>query len=156
MTAPNSLVLGLGNPLADADGFGPAVVQYLRASRDVPPDVELIDVHTDLLGFLDRFTGPGHVILVDAMLSAGSSGIAVFSEETFSAWETRSTGVHGISALAVVKLFRQLQRPTPTPFRDPRITLVVYLVHESDFSQPLEPAVIRAGAETVQAQLTRR
>lgn len=149
MQAPNWLVLGLGNPLADADGFGPAVIEELRASGDLPPQVELVDVHTDLLGFIDRFAGRDHVILVDAMIASNDWGIGVFSEETFSTWDARSTGVHGLSALTAVKLFRQLQTGAAPPFANPRITLVAHLVHEADFSRSPEPESVRAGAQTV-------
>ena len=156
MAAANWLVLGLGNPLADADGFGPAVVDALRVSPDLPDGGELIDVHTDLLNYIDRLVGRDCVVLVDAMLSASSPGVVVFDEETFSTWEQRSTGVHGMSALAAVKLFRRLYQPADAPpFARPRIALVAYLVHETDFSRPLAPEVIRAGAEAVRAVLTR-
>lgn len=150
MAAANWLVLGLGNPLADADGFGPAVIEYLRTMNGLPPGVELIDVHTDLLGHIDRFAGRDHVILVDAMIASNDWGIGVFSEETFSTWEERTTGVHAFSALTAVKLFRRLQPPeTAARFANPRITLVAHLVNEADFSRAPEPAAVRAGAQTV-------
>ncbi len=150
MAVANWLVLGLGNPLADADGFGPAVIEHLRASGDLPPQVELLGVHTDLIGYIDRFAGRDHVILVDAVIAANDWGIGVFSEETFSTWEERSTGVHGFSALTAVKLFRRLQPPgAASPFSNPRITLVAHLVNEADFFRVPEPEAVRAGAETV-------
>lgn len=153
MTAASSLVLGLGNPLADADGFGPAVIDCLRASGGLPPEVELVNVHDDLIGHIDRFAGRGHVVLVDAVLAAGGTGIAAFGEEDFAGWESRSTGVHAMSALMAVKLFRKLQPPCADPLRQPRITLVAYLVDEADFSRPPGPDVIRAGAEAVRSLL---
>ncbi len=150
MAATNWLVLGLGNPLADADRFGPAVIEELRASGGLPPEVELLDVHTDLLGYIDRFTGRDHVVLVDAVIATNDWGIGVFSEETFSAWEARSTGVHGFSALTAVKLFRRLQNgEAAAAFSNPRITLVAHLVNEADFSRAPEPEAVRAGAQTV-------
>ena len=150
MAAANWLVLGLGNPLADADGFGPAVIECLRAMGGLPRGVELIDVHTDLLGYIDRFAGRDHVILVDAMIAANDWGIGVFSEETFSTWDERSTGAHGLSALTAVKLFRRLRPPGTAPaFANPRITLVAHLVTEAEFSRVPEAAAVRAGAETV-------
>jgi hydrogenase maturation protease len=157
MAAANWLVLGLGNPLADADGFGPAVIDALRASPDLPAGVELIDVHTDLLNYLDRLVGRDRVVLVDAMLSASASDVAVFDEGVFATWDDRSTGAHAMSALAAVKLFRRLyQPPGAPPFEHPRITLVAYQVHERDFSRPLPPEVVQAGAEAVRAALARR
>jgi hydrogenase maturation protease len=156
MGAASWLVLGLGNPLADADGFGPAVIDALRASPDLRGRVELDDVHSDLLNHIDRFAGRDRVLLVDAVLSATDSGVAVFEEEAFSAWDHHSTGAHAISALAAVKLFRRLYHPAGAPpFDRPHITLVAYLVHELDFSKPLTPEVIAAGAEAVRAALAR-
>jgi hydrogenase maturation protease len=149
MDAANWLVLGLGNPLADADGFGPAVIEDLRATGGLPTAVELVDVHTDLLGYIDRFAGRDHVILVDAMIASNDWGIGVFSEETFSAWNERSTGVHGLSALMAVKVFRRLQPVGAAPFASPRITLVAHLVTEADFCRAPEPEAVRAGAQTV-------
>jgi hydrogenase maturation protease len=151
MSPSKWLVLGLGNPLAGADGFGPAVIEHLDAAGGLPAGVELIDAHTDLLGHLDEFAERDHVILVDAMLSADRSGIATFSEATFSTWDERSTGAHGMSAVMAVKLFRRLQEPGRSP--QPRITLVALLVSEADFHLPLEPHVIGAGAEAVRSAL---
>jgi hydrogenase maturation protease len=156
MTPSRWLVLGLGNRLAGADGFGPAVVEALAAAGDRPPGVDLVDAHADLLGSLDRFEGREHVVLVDAVLDANGPGVAVFDEETFSSWETRSTGVHGLSAIMAVKLFRRLQPPgDPALPAHPRITLVAYLVSEAHFLRPLEPAIVQAGIETVRALLAR-
>jgi hydrogenase maturation protease len=156
MGAASWLVLGLGNPLADADGFGPAVIDALRAAPDLPRRVELVAVHTDLLNYIDRFLGRDAVVLVDAVLSPDASGMAVVDEETFSTWDERSTGAHGMSPIAVVKLYRRLYHPPDAPpFGQPRITLVAYRILETDFSRPLTPEVIRAGAEAVRAALAR-
>lgn len=153
MAIPNWLVLGLGNPLAGADGFGPAVVACLRAAGNLPAEVELIDVHTDLLGNLDRLAGRDHVVLVDAVLASDDDGVRVFSEEAFSTWEDRSTGAHGFSALVAVRLFRQLRGAGAPTFTNPRITLVAHFVSEADFSCPPRPDAIQAGAEAVRAAL---
>ncbi len=155
MAAANSLVLGLGNPLAGADGFGPAVIERLRASGDLPAGVELVDAHTDLLGCIDRFPGCDHVVLVDAVIASTDRGIGVFTEETFSSWNDRSTDVHGLSALTAVRLFRQLHAGRAARFTNPRITLVAHLVNEADFSRAPQPDAVRAGAETVRFVLTR-
>jgi hydrogenase maturation protease len=155
MAVSKWLVLGLGNRLAGADGFGPAVIEHLAAARDLPPAVDLFDAHTDLLGNLHHFEGREHVILVDAALDANGGGVAVFDEETFSTWEARHTGVHGLSAVMAVQLFRRLHQPGETaPFPKPRITLVAHLVREADFLLPLEPDIIRAGAEAVRSLVT--
>lgn len=142
MTTSNWLVLGLGNRLPGADGFGPAVIDALKAGGDLP-GVELLDVDTDLLGHLHRFAGRDEVILLDAVLDDDASGVAIIDEATFSTWETRSTGAHGMSAVMAVRLFRTLQSDGP------RITLVAYRVSEAEFLRPLDDSQIREGAEAV-------
>ncbi len=150
------LVLGLGNRLAGADGFGPAVVEELAAVGDLPHGVELVDAHADLLGSLDRFEGRDQVVLVDAVLDANGSGVGVFEEDVFSRWETRSTGVHGLSAIMAVKLFRRLQPPAdPALPGRPCITLVACRVTEAHFLRPLDPAIVEAGADAVRGVLAR-
>lgn len=131
------LVLGLGNPLAGADGFGPAVIARLR--RESPPDgAYLVDAHTDLLAHLHRFEQVDHVFLVDTVLD-DRGGVAMVDEAEFSQWDDRSGGVHQLSPLAAVKLFRHLHPEAAT-----LITLVAHFVPEHAFA--LQP-----GATTVQA-----
>ena len=79
MTIPDSIaVLGLGNVLLGDDGFGPSVIELLRARYEFAaaagaPRVELLDVGTPGLGL------PAHlchdaVILVDTVAAAAEPG----------------------------------------------------------------------------------
>lgn len=159
---PNSLVLGLGNPLSGADAFGPAVVERLRDAEDIPSGVELVDAETDLLAYMDQFAERDRVVLVDTVLAPdsrvldgaasppGPAGqqVAVFPEEVFSTWDDRSHGAHELSPLMAVKLFRQLQRPDAGK-RPPVILLVAHVVSEQDFQRPPSDAEIDAGAEAI-------
>lgn len=130
---PKSLVLGLGNGLAGADGFGPAVLEQLR-DRPIPDEVDLVDAGTDMLAHIDRFHAYDLVVLVDAVLSEDGPRVEVVSEETFGSWQDTSPGVHEISPILCVKLFRTLQVEFP-PER-PVIVLVALMVPEREFSRP--------------------
>jgi hydrogenase maturation protease len=136
------LVLGLGNPLAGADGFGPAVIARLR--RESPPDgAHFVDAHTDLLAHLHRFEHFDRVVLVDTVLD-GRGGVAVIDEAEFSHWDDRSGGVHQLSPLAAVKLFRRLYPATAA-----RITLVAHFVPEHAFGLRPGTATVQAAADLV-------
>jgi hydrogenase maturation protease len=123
--AQTSLVVGIGNPLQGADGFGPAVIASLRASASLPPDTQLIDAHTDLLALIDRFAAFDQVVLVDAVLGDGRAEVIVFDEPAFAQWPTESPSSHQVSALVAVGLFRRLYPEART-----RISLVGLNVDE--------------------------
>jgi hydrogenase maturation protease len=67
-------VLGLGNVLFGDDGFGPFVVQSLRAGWDFPPRVVLVDVGTPGLDLVTYVQGTEMVILLDAVGATGAPG----------------------------------------------------------------------------------
>ena len=155
MSRGSSLVLALGNRLAGADGFGPAVLDELR-SGGVPVAAVLVDAHTDLLAHLDDLARSDRVVLVDAVLSSSGGGVSCLSEEQFSTWDERSSGAHAMSPLLAVKLFRSLSARGLLPAGDPRITLVAYFVDEAAFGRAPDPSTIRAGADAVRAALAER
>jgi hydrogenase maturation protease len=136
------LVLGLGNPLAGADGFGPAVIARLREAG-VPDGVELVDAHTDLLAHLHRFVEADEVVLVDAVLG-GHDGVALVGEDEFSGWDHSSVGAHQVSPLAVIKLFRRLHPEAST-----RVRLVAHFVREEKFRLSPDDAAIRDAGDVV-------
>jgi hydrogenase maturation protease len=148
----SSLVLGLGNRLSGADGFGPAVLEALRGSADLPASVCLIDAHTDLLAYLDRFAEFDRVILVDTVISTTGNRVTVYDEDTFSGWDDSSPGAHELSPLAAVKLFRQLRTSAGERSR-PVITLVAHVIGAEDFSQPPTETDIAAGGAAVRRVL---
>jgi hydrogenase maturation protease len=116
VTRSRRLVVGLGNPLAGDDGFGPAVVrQMLDDGRQREADV--IDAGTDLLAHLESFAAYDEVILVDAMLDPARAGtVAVVEQEALLELSDSSAGCHDISPLVAVKLFRALHPGAPTRF----------------------------------------
>lgn len=140
---PRTLVIGIGNPLQGADAFGPAVVGRLRARRDLPDTVDLEDGDTDLLASLDRFASFEHVVLVDAVLGDGTGGVVAIDEQTFSTWSLDSPGVHELSPVLVVRLFRRLY-----PASRARFTLVGLDVQQID-GMPLPAHLADDGADAV-------
>ncbi|TGE31106.1 hydrogenase maturation protease [Desulfosporosinus sp. Sb-LF] len=65
------LVVGCGNLLFGDDGFGPGVIECLKAKYQLPDGVEVIDAGTSagdlLLDALLGERGPKQVILIDAI-----------------------------------------------------------------------------------------
>lgn len=67
-------VVGLGNVLLGDDGFGPFVVELLRAGWDFPAGVELIDAGTPGLGLVTHLDDREVLLLVDAVGATGRPG----------------------------------------------------------------------------------
>lgn len=71
---PRIAVVGIGNVLLGDDGFGPTVIELLRAGWQMPANVDLIDAGTpglDLAGYLH---GIDEIILVDAVAAELAPG----------------------------------------------------------------------------------
>ena len=62
-----ALVAGIGNVLLGDDGVGPFVAQWLNASYSFPEGVEVEDLGTPALDFIDRIVGLDALIVVDAV-----------------------------------------------------------------------------------------
>jgi hydrogenase maturation protease len=129
--SPQTLILGLGNPLSGDDCFGPQVLELLhRNGMGSQPGISLIDAHTDLLNHLESFAGYDRVLLIDTILDPekrlGQSGqIVALKEEEFLLWSETSQSVHQMSPLLAVKLFHQLYPESKTP-----VTLIGILVDQ--------------------------
>jgi hydrogenase maturation protease len=107
-----TIVIGLGNPLSGDDGFGSRVLDLLEKT-DFHPDFDSKDDPTDLLGIIDNFADYDRVLLIDAILDPerklGRTGqVAVLDEDAFLSWPKSSQGVHQMSPLLAVRLFRKL------------------------------------------------
>jgi hydrogenase maturation protease len=126
-----TLVLGLGNPLSGDESFGVRTLDALKAAlRPLPPNIVLADAGTDLLNYIEDFLSCSQVILIDAILDPdgklGQPGsISVLGESEFFSWSDTSPGVHQITPLLGVKLFRTLHPEAQT-----KITLVGLLVDQ--------------------------
>jgi hydrogenase maturation protease len=125
-----TLLLGLGNPLSGDDCFGSQVIERLQNEAELPPDVTLINAHTDLLNYLEDFAKYDRVILIDAILDTerklGEPGRVLLMEEaSFQSWPEESQSVHQMSPLLATKLFRTLHPEAQT-----KIILVGLLVDQ--------------------------
>jgi hydrogenase maturation protease len=69
------LVAGIGNVLRQDDGFGPAVIQALRAAGPLPPGVETMEMGIGCIALIHELMG-GYdaLIVVDAVDRGGPPG----------------------------------------------------------------------------------
>jgi hydrogenase maturation protease len=79
---PRVLVAGIGNILLQDDGFGPQAISRLQREYEFGNDVELLDIGTPALDFVDYLAGREVVILLDALSSGGEPGeVVVYHQE---------------------------------------------------------------------------
>ena len=71
---PKILIVGVGNVLLQDDGFGPHAIDRLHAEYEVGEDVELLDLGTPGLDFVDYLVGRDVLIILDALSSGGEPG----------------------------------------------------------------------------------
>ena len=68
------LVAGIGNLLLGDDGFGPQAIARLQSEYELGSEVELLDLGTPALDFIDYLVGRKVVVLLDALASGGEPG----------------------------------------------------------------------------------
>jgi len=71
------LVLGVGNPLMTDDGFGLALLEYLRRSREWPADVTLMDGGTWGMNLLPAIEDADALLILDAIDAGREPGALV-------------------------------------------------------------------------------
>lgn len=79
-TPPDTLVLGLGNPLMGDDGVGIAALERLAAGWGMSPAVRLLDGGTSGLQLLPHIEESERVVLVDAIEVGAPAGRLVVLE----------------------------------------------------------------------------
>lgn len=72
-TVPDTVVIGLGNPLRSDDGVGERAVEAL-SEQELPPGVEVVDGGTQGLGLVNLMAGRRRAIFVDAADMGRSPG----------------------------------------------------------------------------------
>lgn len=76
------LIAGVGNVLLEDDGFGPHAIARLEAEYELGGEVELIDIGTPALDFVDYLVGRDTLIILDAVSSGGEPGeVLTFDRE---------------------------------------------------------------------------
>jgi hydrogenase maturation protease len=79
---PKILVAGIGNILLQDDGFGPQAIDRLESTYEFDSEVELLDLGTPTLDFVDYLAGRELVIVLDAVAGGGEPGeVLTFNRE---------------------------------------------------------------------------
>jgi hydrogenase maturation protease len=79
---PRILIAGIGNILLEDDGFGPQAIARLEAEYEFGAEVELLDLGTPTLDFVDYLVGRDVVIILDALSCGGELGeILTYNQE---------------------------------------------------------------------------
>ena len=79
---PRILIAGIGNILLQDDGLGPQAVARLQSEYEFSEGVELLDIGTPTLDFVDYLRGREVVIIIDALAGGGEPGeILTFDKE---------------------------------------------------------------------------
>ena len=79
---PRILIAGIGNILLQDDGLGPQAIARLQSEYEFSDGVELLDIGTPTLDFVDYLRGREVVILIDALAGGGEPGeILSFDKE---------------------------------------------------------------------------
>jgi hydrogenase maturation protease len=71
---PRILIAGVGNVLLEDDGFGPHAIARLQSEYELGPEVELLDLGTPGLDFVDYLVDRDVLIIVDALSTGGNPG----------------------------------------------------------------------------------
>lgn len=71
---PRILIAGIGNVLLQDDGLGPHAVARLAAEYEFGDEVELLDIGTPTLDFVDYLRDREVVVLIDALSCGGQPG----------------------------------------------------------------------------------
>src|SRR5574340_601214 len=140
------LVLGLGNPILSDDAVGLRVARLVRERLGARGDVDVVEEESGGLRLMERVSGYGHVVLVDAMVSGGAAGtIRRMGPDQV---PTQRTAIaHGIDLPRALALGRSLGLPMPETVRVVAIEAEKVL----EFGQELTPAVAAAVEPAVAA-----
>ena len=68
---PHILIAGIGNILLQDDGLGPQAIAQLEAHHQFGDEVELLDLGTPTLDFVDYLRGRDILVLIDALAGGG-------------------------------------------------------------------------------------
>ena len=108
-----TLILGCGNILIGDDGFGPAVVDYLKEHYRAPAQVAILDVGTGvrevLFNVILAEKKPERIIIVDALDCSREPGeIFTVSVEDIPEKKLHDFSVHQMPTLNMLKELRDL------------------------------------------------
>jgi hydrogenase maturation protease len=79
---PRILIAGIGNTLLQDDGLGPQAIAQPQAQYEFGDEVELLDLGTPTLDFVDYLRGRDILVLIDALAGGGEPGeLLTFDKE---------------------------------------------------------------------------
>lgn len=114
MTAPSSVIVGLGNPVRSDDGVGLRVIEHIEAAG-APDGVDLVAAGTPGLGILDLIAGYRRAVIVDAIDIGADPGTVHHFElaDVEKRAPTHTIASHGIDLTAALSLGRRLGLTLP-------------------------------------------
>ena len=149
---PNTLVLGLGNPILTDDGVGIHVVRAAAAYYTPANGVTFAEASVGGLRLLDALAGYERVILVDAIQTQGGQPGDVYRLAASDLPASLHSGsTHDLSLPAALDLGRRLGMALPTD--DALILVAVEVEDVLTFGETCTPAVAEAIPHVVQLVL---
>jgi hydrogenase maturation protease len=148
VTVPETLVVGLGNPLRGDDGIGVRVAQALIA-RPLPAGVEVVDGGTQGLALVNLLEDRRRAILVDAANVGRAPGefVRFTPDEVKLLGEGRGLSIHE-AGLRDVLLLAEVLGVLPA-----QVVILGVQPANLEWDQDLSPAVQAALPELVAAVL---
>ena len=108
MTKKKTFIIGIGNLILKDEGVGVHVIRRLQ-SKDLPPEVELIDGGTSTMELLGIIQEADRIIVVDAVRAGGEPGtIYRVSPEDLISETERPLSLHQVGLLEVLGMAKQL------------------------------------------------
>ena len=141
--APQTLVIGVGNPLRGDDGVGHVVTRALR--RLNLPNVSVREESGESAALIEAWKNAENVIVIDAAQSGSAPGIIHRFDASCGPIPARffHCSTHGLSAAEAIELARSLNQLPPR--------LILFGVEGRDFGvgETLSPEVAGAVDELV-------
>jgi hydrogenase maturation protease len=152
MQQKKTVVVGLGNPILGDDGVGWAVAEQLQRHRNLPSDVEIINLGVGGLRLMEHIVGYDYAIIIDAIYT-GKQPPGHIIECPLDAIPDLTAGhtssVHDTSLSTALEMGRQQGIPLPESVH----VVGIESKNIHDFSEELSPAVAKAVPKAAQVVL---
>lgn len=122
------VVLALGNRQRQQDGFGPALLDYMRANIDFPPCIVAISAGLNPLSYYPLVASCRWLILLDAVATSAEADVPLVLKDPFlpSVGRHEQVSTHELNADNLLLLLDAIgQRP-------PRVSLLGLNIRASD------------------------
>jgi coenzyme F420 hydrogenase subunit delta len=140
------LVFGCGNILLGDDGFGPAVVDYLRENYSLPEEVLVMDVGTGIRDILFDLTlsdkKPQKIIIVDAVNLPNKKPGEVF-EIPMGSMPENKTSDFSLHQFPTVNLLTELQNHTS-------IQVKIIVAQTGEIPYTIKPGLTKVMQEAIE------